>query len=100
MENVILKLEEIVWSYPLIIFLIFVHIFLTVKLKFPQKNIKYGLKNLFNFKGEISSFNSMMTVLAAMIGTGNIIGVSASIIIGGVGSIFWIFVSRNICYFY
>ena len=100
MKNIIFKIEEIIWSYPLIILLIYVHLFCTIKLKFPQKNILYGLKHLFNFKGEISSFSSMMTVLAAMIGTGNIIGVSASIIVGGVGSVFWIFISRYICYSY
>ena len=93
MENIIFKIEEIVWSYPLVILLILIHIFLSFKLKFPQKHIVYGIKNLFSFKGEISSFNSMMTVLAAMIGTGNIIGVSTAIIIGGAGSIFWIFIS-------
>ena len=93
MENIIFKIEEIMWSYPLIIFLIFIHIFLSIKLKFPQKHIVYGLKNLFNFKGEISSFSSMMTVLAAMLGTGNIVGVSTAIIVGGAGSVFWIFIS-------
>ena len=41
----------------------------------------------------ISSFKSLMTVLAATLGTGNIIGVASAIVIGGVGSIFWIFVS-------
>lgn len=97
MEEIIYKIEEIIWSYPLIILLVVVHIFFTIILKFPQKNILYGLKNMFKSSGNndkgISSFNSLMTVLAAMIGTGNIIGVSTAIIIGGIGSVFWIFIS-------
>ena len=34
-----------------------------------------------------------MTVLAATLGVGNIVGVAAAIAIGGIGSVFWIFVS-------
>ena len=95
MEDLVCRIEEIVWSYPLIMLLLFIHLLYTVILKFPQKNILYGLKSMFKIdkKNEISSFNSLMTVLAAMIGTGNIIGVSSAILVGGVGSIFWIFIS-------
>lgn len=46
-----------------------------------------------NSKEGISSFKSLMAVLASTLGTGNIIGVAAAITIGGVGSIFWIFIS-------
>lgn len=46
-----------------------------------------------NTKEGISSFKSLMAVLASTLGTGNIIGVAAAITIGGVGSVFWIFVS-------
>lgn len=41
----------------------------------------------------ISSFKSLMAVLASTLGTGNIIGVATAITIGGAGSIFWIFIS-------
>lgn len=95
MENILLKLSDASWEIPFVILLIFTHIFLTFKLRFPQKNIFKGLILMFkpsNTKG-ISSFNSLMTVLAATIGTGNIIGVSTAIIIGGIGSIFWMFIS-------
>ncbi len=46
-----------------------------------------------NSSDGISSFKSIMTVLAATLGTGNIIGVATAIIVGGIGSIFWIFLS-------
>ena len=43
--------------------------------------------------GGVSSFKSLMTVLAATLGTGNIVGISSAICIGGIGSVFWIFLS-------
>lgn len=95
MENILQNIDKVVWGKPLIIILIFTHVFLTFKLKFPQKNMFKGLKLMFKSsdKKGISSFNSLMTVLAATLGIGNIIGVSTAVIIGGVGSVFWIFVS-------
>ena len=74
------------------------HIFFTFKLKIPQRNVLKGLKYIFignkkNTSEGISSFKSLMAVLAGTLGTGNIIGVGAAILIGGVGSIFWMFLS-------
>ncbi|MEG1363864.1 MAG: amino acid carrier protein, partial [Clostridia bacterium] len=85
-----LFLEKLIWSYPLVIVLIITHVFLTFKLKFPQKNIFKGFKLLF---GNRSSFNILMTVLSGTIGIGNIVGVASAVIIGGIGSIFWMFIA-------
>ena len=98
MEEFFLIIEKIVWSIPVISVLLFTHIFFTLKLKIPQrytiKGIIYMLKgDKKNSSDGISSFKSMMSVLAATLGTGNIIGVATAIMIGGVGSIFWVFVS-------
>ena len=98
MENIIFNIESFIWGIPLISILVFTHIYFTVKLKFPQKNIFKGIKYIFlgnkkNTEEGISSFKSLMTVLAGTLGTGNIIGVAAAILIGGVGSIFWMFIS-------
>lgn len=78
--------------------LLFTHIYLTIKLKFPQKNIFKGFWYIIksdkkNSTEGISSYKSLMTVLAGTLGTGNIIGVSTAICIGGIGSIFWITIS-------
>lgn len=98
MELFFAKIEGLVWSIPLVLLLILTHIYFSVKLKFPQKYTLKGLKYMLfsdkkNTKEGISSFKSIMAVLAATLGTGNIIGVASAIIIGGVGSIFWIFIS-------
>ena len=38
---------------------------------------------------ELSRFQALMTTSAATIGTGNIVGVSTAIAIGGPGALFW-----------
>ncbi len=98
LENIILKLEGIIWNWPLVLLLMLTHIFLTLKLKFPQKYTIKGLKLILkngesSDKKGINSFKSLMTILAATLGTGNIVGIATAIAIGGIGSIFWIFIS-------
>lgn len=98
MNNILFYIERYVCGIPLICILMFTHIFFTLKLKIPQRNIFKGLKYIFvgekkNTKEGISSFKSLMAVLAGTLGTGNIIGVATAILIGGIGSIFWLFIS-------
>lgn len=78
--------------------LLFTGIFLTVKLNFVQVRYLFqGLRNM--FKGEnganggISPFASLMSSLAAQLGTGNIVGAGSAIITGGPGAVFWMWVS-------
>lgn len=47
-------------------------------------------------QGDISHFQSLMTALAATIGTGNIAGVAMALMIGGVGSLFWMWMTAII----
>lgn len=42
-----------------------------------------------NEKGSVSQFQALCTALAATIGTGNIAGVAAAIVVGGPGAVFW-----------
>ena len=98
MENIIFNIESFIWGIPLISILVFTHIYFTIKLNIPQRHVFKGIKYIFlgnkkNTEEGISSFKSLMTVLAGTLGTGNIIGVAAAILIGGVGSIFWMFIS-------
>lgn len=44
-------------------------------------------------KSSISPFQALCTALAATIGTGNIAGVSAAIVIGGAGAVFWMWIA-------
>lgn len=89
-----------VFGIPLVLLILSVGVYFTFKTKgFQIKYFPYILKNtLFSvFKKEqrkgVSSFAALTTTLAATIGTGNIIGVSAALIIGGPGAVFWMWVS-------
>ena len=96
MEELLINLEKFIFGTPLMMLLLFTHIYFTVRLKFPQKKIFSALSKELHGerkKGEITPIKSLMTVLAGTLGTGNIIGIASAIIIGGVGSLFWIFLS-------
>lgn len=92
-----MKIEQTIFGIPLMLLLLTTHIFFTIKLKFPQIKIFGALsKELYKKKDKnqnITPIKSLMTVLAGTLGTGNIIGIASAIIIGGVGSLFWIFIS-------
>ena len=79
------------------ILLLGTHIYFTVKLKFIQKRIPEGIKLSFTKEkggqGGISPYASLATALAATIGTGNIIGISAAIAVGGPGAVFWCWIT-------
>lgn len=43
-------------------------------------------------KGQVSSFQALMVSTASRVGTGNIVGVSTAIVLGGPGAAFWMWV--------
>lgn len=82
-------------------FLVGTGIFLTLRLGFLQfSNLPYALKLAFSpssqdkkSSGDISHFQALMTALSATIGTGNIVGVSTAVVLGGPGALFWMWVT-------
>lgn len=93
----LLKVTELisgfVWGWPMIILLLGTHIFLTFRLKFPQRKIftaiKLSIKKDNDSSGDVSQFAALATSLAATIGTGNIIGVATAVSLGGPGAVLW-----------
>lgn len=87
------QVSGVVWGWPMIILLLGTHIFLTLRLKFPQRKIftaiKLSVKKDKNSKGDVSQFAALATSLAATIGTGNIIGVATAVSLGGPGAVLW-----------
>lgn len=86
------KLNAFLWNGPIIIILSATHIFFTCKL-FPQKYTFRAIRlsvssDSGNEKG-LSGFATLATTLAATLGTGNIVGVSTAIALGGPGALFW-----------
>ena len=92
-EETIAKLSGFLWGWPLLILLLGTHIFLTFKLRFIQKYIGKAIKLSVTkddfAEGDVSQFSALATALAATIGTGNIVGVSSAIAIGGPGAVLW-----------
>ncbi|MBQ1989018.1 MAG: alanine:cation symporter family protein [Clostridia bacterium] len=88
-------------DYILIILLLGAGLFFTIKTKFAQvryfgkgmKSVFGGIK-LFGGKnaGGLTSFQALATAIAAQVGTGNIVGASGAILVGGPGAIFWMWV--------
>ena len=81
------------WGMPMLVVLLGTHLYFTVRLGFIQRKIPLGIRLSFSKKeaGDdgISPFSALATALAATIGTGNIVGISAAIAIGGPGAVFW-----------
>lgn len=81
----------------MIIILLGTHVFLTIRLKFPQRKIFRGIalsvKSDGDSKGDVSQFGALATALAATIGTGNIIGVATAVSLGGPGAVLWCWLS-------
>lgn len=86
-----------VWGVPLIVLLFGTHLFLTVRTGFIQKRMWQGIRLSFRKEhgsdGDVSPFASLMTALAATIGTGNIIGVATAITMGGPGAVMWMWLT-------
>ena len=89
-------LNNALYSYILIILLVVGGIYFTVRSKFAQfrtlpEQIKVVGEKPDDEKG-VSSFHALMVSTASRVGTGNIIGVSTALCLGGFGSVFWMWV--------
>lgn len=85
--------SSLLWGWPMIILLLGTHLFLTIRLHFPQRHIlkaiRLSVQRDPDATGDVSQFSSLATALAATIGTGNIIGVATAITLGGPGAVLW-----------
>lgn len=99
MLQLIRQLNDFIWGIPLLILLMGTHIYLTIKLHFPQRKILYAIKLSLGLDSDhdhgsnLSPFSALATTLAATLGTGNIIGVSTAIALGGAGAVFWCWIT-------
>ena len=95
--SLIEKLSAAVWGWPMIILLLGTHIFMTIRLRFPQrwvgKAIRLSVSKDKQSHGDVSQFGALATALAATIGTGNIVGVATAITLGGPGAVFWCWIT-------
>ncbi|MCR5153161.1 MAG: alanine:cation symporter family protein [Prevotella sp.] len=85
--------SSFLWGWPMILLLLGTHLFLTIRLRFPQRHIFKAIRlSVTPDKGsigDVSQFGALATALAATIGTGNIVGVATAIALGGPGAVLW-----------
>ena len=97
MVQIIENVANALWGWPMIILLLGTHLFLTFRLKIPQRKIFTGIKLSVTkdegSSGDVSQFGALATALAATIGTGNIIGVATAVSMGGPGAVFWCWIT-------
>ena len=86
-------LSSVLWGWPMIILLLGTHIFLTFRLRVPQRKLFTGIRLSVQkddkAQGDVSQFGALATALAATIGTGNIVGVATAVALGGPGAVLW-----------
>ena len=86
-------ISNTVWGWPMMILLLGTHLFLTIRLKFPQRKLwtalRLSVRKDKQATGDVSQFTALATSLAATIGTGNIVGVATAVSLGGPGAVLW-----------
>ena len=106
MWEALYDLTDLLWGTPLMILMVGVGLYLSVRTGFFQITgigtwFKHTLGEVFSKKdkteggageGELKPFQALSTVLAGTVGSGNIAGVAAAIAIGGPGAVFWMWV--------
>lgn len=96
LENIVSSVNDALYSYLLIIILVLGGLYFTIRTKFVQFRL---IKEQFRAVTEkpadnkgVSSFQALMVSTASRVGTGNIIGVSTALCLGGFGSMFWMWI--------
>ena len=97
LNDLVLMVNDFIWTYILIAMLIILGFYFTVKTNFVQfRYFKEMVRLLGNSTskdakkdGKISSFQAFCISTASRVGTGNIAGIAIAVVAGGPGAIFW-----------
>ena len=98
--ELIATIDGYIWGPPLMILLVGTGLYLTLRFRIVQfrgfghawRVIK-GDYDQEDDPGEITHFQALSAALSATIGTGNIVGVAAAIVLGGPGAVFWMWIT-------
>lgn len=93
MEQALERLEQAVWSWPLLLLILGTGLWLHLRLKgFPLRKLPRAVRCALTGgagKTGVSPFASLCTSLSATLGTGNMVGVASALALGGPGALFW-----------
>lgn len=96
LNEIISKINDALYSYILIILLVAAGLYFTIRTRFaPFRLFREQLRAVMDKPtddGGVSSFQALMVSTASRVGTGNIVGVSTALCLGGFGSVFWMWV--------
>ncbi len=91
--NILDKIDTVMYYPVLIIILVFGGFYFTARTRFVQiRQFKESCRLIAekpHEEGKVSSFQAMIVSTASRVGTGNIVGVSSAICLGGPGAVFW-----------
>ena len=95
-ENIVGNISNALYTYVLIVILLLGGLFFTFRTRFVQfrlfkDQVKAVTQKPADGKG-VSSFQALMVSTASRVGTGNIVGVSMALCMGGFGSVFWMWI--------
>lgn len=104
MNDMLKKINDVMYTYILIILLVGTGIYFTIRTKGVQfRLLKDGIRSMLEKSNEgedgekhISSFQALMISTASRVGTGNIAGIATAIAAGGPGAVFWMWVTAVI----
>ncbi len=99
-NDILTTLNDIMYTYILIIMLVGVGVYFSVRTRFVQfRLLKDGIKSMLersetdeNGNKKVSSFQALMISTASRVGTGNIAGIATAIAAGGPGAVFWMWI--------
>ena len=88
LQHAVAVAREYLWGFPMLALLFGTHLYFTFHLGFIQKKIPLGIRLSLTGtknqeKDQVTPYSALATALAATIGTGNIVGISTAIAIGG-----------------
>lgn len=96
LSMIIDNISSFIYSKLLVIILIGAGVYFTIRTSFPQVRLFHSACKAVMEKPDdedaVSSFQALMVSTASRVGTGNIVGVSSAICIGGFGAGFWMWV--------
>lgn len=97
LENIVVVINDFLWSKLLIILLVSCGIYFTFKSKFVQfrmlkEMVRVLMEGRTGSKDSISPFQAFCIGMAARVGTGNITGIAIAIALGGPGAVFWMWI--------
>ncbi len=102
--ELVVSINKVLWGPFMLFLLLGTGVYFSFRMRFIQvRRVRLAVKQTFGFlfekekkekvKGEVSSFQSLATAIAAQVGTGNLAGVAGAIVSGGPGAVFWMWVS-------